>query len=299
MPTLKDVLATLATVPPKTFARERDALASRLREAGDTKTAAQVKARRVPTLPVWVVNRLALEHRDDVAALIAAAERVKAAQLGRGQSGTLATATAGHRAALDRLRERAGVMLQDAGGVTADKLLRVQNTLTAAAVDPQARKALLAGHLGRELTAPGFDVFGGAQPSATRGRVVVKPQTKTTAAQRTAAGAPSAAAKAEERRREREAARAAQRAERQERTAKARTAVTEAERQAAVAHKDVSEAAGRVKELLEQVQQARRALRERTTAAREEDAAVTLAQRALRTSARKIGARPRRAALAD
>ena len=168
MPTLKDVLATLATVPPKTFARERDALASRLREAGDTKTAAQVKARRVPTLPVWVVNRLALEHRDDVAALIAAAERVKAAQLGRGQSGTLATATAGHRAALDRLRERAGVMLQDAGGVTADKLLRVQNTLTAAAVDPQARKALLAGHLGRELTAPGFDVFGGAQPAATR-----------------------------------------------------------------------------------------------------------------------------------
>ena len=62
MPTLKDVLATLATVPPKTFARERDALASRLREAGDTKTAAQVKARRVPTLPVWVVNRLALEQ---------------------------------------------------------------------------------------------------------------------------------------------------------------------------------------------------------------------------------------------
>ena len=41
---------------------------------------------------------------------------MKAAQLGRGQSGTLATATAGHRAALDRLRERAGVMLQDAGG---------------------------------------------------------------------------------------------------------------------------------------------------------------------------------------
>jgi hypothetical protein len=137
MATLEEALATLATVPPKAFARQRDALAVRLGEAGDTRAAGQVKARRVPTLPVWVVNRLALEHPDDVEALIVAAERVKAAQLGRGQGGTLATATAGHRAALDRLRERAGVMLRDAGGATADKLLRVQNTLTAAAVDPR------------------------------------------------------------------------------------------------------------------------------------------------------------------
>ena len=60
-------------------------------------------------------------------------------------------------------------MLRDAGGgVTPDKLLRVQNTLTAAAVDAQARTALQAGHLERELTAPGFDVFGGARPPATR-----------------------------------------------------------------------------------------------------------------------------------
>ena len=98
MPTLQDALATLAAVPPKAFTRERDALAGRLREAGDTTAAAQVKARRAPTLPVWVVNRLALEHTDDIEALISAAERVKAAQLGRGAAGTLATATADHRA---------------------------------------------------------------------------------------------------------------------------------------------------------------------------------------------------------
>lgn len=153
MATLKDALATLATVPPQAFTRERNALAARLREAGDTTTAARVKARRVPWLPVWVVNRLALEHPDDIEALIAASARVKAAQLGRGQAGTLAPATAGHRAALDRLREQAGVMLRDAGGATADKLLRVQNTLTAAAVVSKARTAFQAGHLEPELTA--------------------------------------------------------------------------------------------------------------------------------------------------
>ena len=288
--TLKDALATLATVPPKAFARQRDALAGRLREAGDTAAAAQVKARRVPTLPVWVVNRLALEHPEDVEALIAAAERVKAAQLARGPGGTLAMATAGHRAALDRLRERAAVMLRDAGGATADKLLRVQNTLTAAAVDAQARAALRAGHLEHELTAPGFDVFGGARPLATRPSRPRAPAARagtTGTPARTAAAASPAAAKVEERQREREATRAA----RQERIAQARTAVTEAERQAAAARQARTETEGRLEEMLEQAQQARRALRERTTAVRQQDIALTRARRELRAAERKAGAR--------
>jgi hypothetical protein len=288
MTSLEEALATLAAVPPKAFTRERDALAARLRETGDTTTAAQVKARRVPTVPVWVVNRLALEHPDDIQALIAAAERVKAAQLGRGQAGSLATATAGHRTALERLRARAGGMLRDAGGgASPDKLLRVQNTLAAAAVDAEARKALQAGHLERELTAPGFDVFGGARPPVTRRpqrRDARRPRAETAGPPaRTAPSAPPAAAEAEERRRARETERAA----RQERMARARTALTEAQRQAAAAHKDATEAAGRLKELLEQAQQARRVLRERLTAARQQDITVKHAQRALRTAERK------------
>lgn len=175
--TLRAALAQLATVPPKAFTRERNALAVRLREAGYAKDAARVKARRAPTLPVWIANRLAIEHPDDVRALIAAADRVKAAQLGRGgKAGTLAAATAGHRAALDRLLDQGRAMLNQAGGgATHDKLLRVQNTLTAAAVDAAARKALQAGALERELTAPGFDVFGGDLPAGARGRAGAKP----------------------------------------------------------------------------------------------------------------------------
>jgi hypothetical protein len=200
MPTLTEALATLATVPPKAFAKERDALAARLRKAGDAKIAAEVKARRAPTLPVWIVNRLALEHGDDVEALLATAGRVKAAQLGRGQADSLATATAHHRAALERLRERTRAMLQDAGiGATPDKLLRVQHTLTAAAVDAAARMALRAGLLERELTAPGFDVFGGARPAVSplAGRTEPAPRgaatTATPSRTRPATAAPAAA----------------------------------------------------------------------------------------------------------
>jgi hypothetical protein len=167
--------------------------------------------------------------------------------------------------------------------------LRVQNTLTAATVDAQARAALRAGHLERELTAPGFDVFGGARPPATsrtRQREGARSVTETSAPKaRTGASASPAAAKAEERRRARETERAA----RQEGMERARAAFTEAQRQAAAAHRDATEAAGRLKELLEQAQQARRVLRERSTIARQQDNAVKHAQRALRTAERKAG----------
>ncbi len=287
MATLEDALATLATVPPKAFARQRDALVAQLRDAGDTTTAAQVKARRVPTLPVWVVNRLALEHHDDVEAFIAATARVKAAQLGRGPGGALATATAGHRAALERLRERAGVILREAGGVTADKLLRVQNTLTAAAVDAKARTALQAGRARRRADGAGLRrlrrrAAPGDAPRRAGGGAAQ--QDHGHAGTDRSGGAGCGEGRGAARR-----AREVQRAQRQERMAQARTAVTEAEQKAASAHRDLTAAKGRLRELLEQAQEARRDLRERTAAARQQDAAVTRAQRRLRTAARKAG----------
>ena len=66
--------------------------------------------------------------------------------------------------------------------------------------------------------------------------------------------------------------------------------MTEAERQAATARQASTEAEGRLEELLEQAQQARRALRERTAAARQQDMAVTRARRDLRAAERKAGA---------
>jgi hypothetical protein len=65
--------------------------------------------------------------------------------------------------------------------------------------------------------------------------------------------------------------------------------LTEAQRQAVACAQGRDRGEGRLKELLEQAQQARRALRERTTAARQQDTAVKRAQRALRTAERKAG----------
>jgi hypothetical protein len=167
-------LSRLAIVPPKLFARERSALVDQLRRAGDEKTAKIVKARRAPTIPVWVVNRLALAHPKTVDELIEAADRLKAIQLGRRQeAGGLAKAMAVYRAVLDRLLDHSRSLLEEVGtGNSHQMLLRIERTMNAALVNPSGRATLRRGELETELYAPGFDVFGGARPveRGTRGR---------------------------------------------------------------------------------------------------------------------------------
>lgn len=184
-------LSRLATVPPKLFARERSALVDQLRRAGDEKTAKIVKARRAPTIPVWVVNRLALAHPKTVDELIEAADRVKAIQLGRRQeAGGLAKAMAIYRAVLDRVLDHSRSLLKEGGtGNSHQMLLRIERTMNAALVDPSARATLRRGELERELNAPGFDVFGGARPveSGTRGRRAARMPAPSTERQTTAA----------------------------------------------------------------------------------------------------------------
>jgi len=80
--TLAEALARLAAVPPKLFTRERRSLVEAMRAAGDSKTARVVQARRAPTIPVWVANRLAREHAKSLDDLIAAANHLKAASSG-------------------------------------------------------------------------------------------------------------------------------------------------------------------------------------------------------------------------
>src|SRR5262245_55873557 len=91
----------LEQVPPREFTRARDALAARLTQAGDKAGAAQVRRLRAPSVPLWVVNRLAREDGDLVKRLLTATERLRAAQLGRqGGSGGIATASSEHAEAL-------------------------------------------------------------------------------------------------------------------------------------------------------------------------------------------------------
>jgi hypothetical protein len=159
-------LAELATVPPRDFSRAREAMAARLAKSGQSGAASAVRKVKRPTVPVWIVNRLAREEAPTVEQLIKTADRMRAAQISRARDTDALTRDGrAHRAALSHLLGRASAMLARAGvGAPHRVLLRIENTLATAAADPASQAALRQGWLDRELTARGFEVFGPAEP---------------------------------------------------------------------------------------------------------------------------------------
>src|SRR5262245_50433374 len=132
--TLAEAISRLAAAPPKLFTRERRALVESLKKAGQAKAARALEARRAPTIPVWVANRLARAHRKSLDDLVSAADRVKAAQLGRRTgSGGLSQVMALYRASLDRFLDHGRAIVKEAGAANAEQILsRVERTVTAA-----------------------------------------------------------------------------------------------------------------------------------------------------------------------
>ena len=274
--TRSQALSRLALAPPKLFARERSALVDQIRRAGDEKTAKIVKARRAPTIPVWVVNRLALAHAKTVDELIEAADRVKAIQLGpRQEASGLAKAMAVYRAVLDRVLDHGRSFLKEAGtGNSHQMLLRIERTMNAALVDPSARATLRRGELERELDAPGFDVFGGARPvkSGSRGRRAARMPAPSTERQTTAA----IIEKAPRRHRRHDAA-----GQKHERLRALRAAAENARETLAAAEEQARLTKARLTTLLHEVKEARGTLKAHAREARRHARALSLALKAL------------------
>ena len=274
--TVAEALARLAAVPPRLFTRERRALVEGMRAAGDSKAARVVQARRAPTIPVWVANRLAREHSKSLDNLIAAANHLKAAQLGRRKgSGDLVQVMAAYRASLDRFLDHGRAIVEGAGFRNVEQILsRVERTVTAALVDATARAALRRGQLESELASPGFDVFGGAHPVESRrhrDRVPITPA-RPTAARRTH-GPPALREAREERRRRR--------------LEPLETAIQKVQEQLAAAQAQVPGAKARLASLLGDVRQAREDLRRRLAEGRKLEQAVRRARRALDAARRR------------
>jgi hypothetical protein len=266
----------LAAVAPAEFVRARNALAAGLRKAGREAAAREVMARPRPTLPIWTVNRLAGTQRENIDELIAAAERMKAAQLGRGaRSRDLAGAVTGYRNVLRRLVERARVMLQEAGvRAPHGTLLRIETTLGAAASDPAHREALRGGRLEHELAPRGFEVFGGAMPSA-------RPVAGGTgdAAGTASASAPKRPSRPEPAERERRAARLAAA---RDALARAQAEATAARERAASAERHVGELREAVREAMREAARLRRSASQAGKAQRAAEQDANAARRGVR-----------------
>jgi outer membrane murein-binding lipoprotein Lpp len=144
--------------PLDEFIAARDAAVRQATDSGDRLGAARVKRLPKPSVAAWVINQVAREHPDEIAALADLGDELRAATQERDR---------GRIRALDHLRrERTEGLVRtvreagEVGGrqVSSAVLDRLTETLTAAVMDPDAAAAVRAGRLSRALQHVGFGI---------------------------------------------------------------------------------------------------------------------------------------------
>jgi hypothetical protein len=150
----------LYELPLEQFTPSRDALAARLKTAGDADESRRIKGLRKPTAPAWAVNQLARRYPKQVETLIGASDRLRRAQqelLEGASAGDLWEASMAEREAVGELLKAAEWILKESGlGASRAALDRVAGTLYAAAADPTGRSLLRRGLITQEMRRAGF-----------------------------------------------------------------------------------------------------------------------------------------------
>ncbi len=148
---------------PEEFVAARDAAAKALRGDGRRAEAATVAKLRKPSVAAWVVNRLARDEPDLLAALLDAGATLREVQLAGAAVADLRAAIEAEAKALDALMRPAGRIAERAGSGRDAALARARDTLHAAALDPDLAEEARRGVVVREQQAIGFPL-GAAVP---------------------------------------------------------------------------------------------------------------------------------------
>jgi hypothetical protein len=163
-------LDELYQLPLSEFTSARNDLAKRLKADGRGDESDEVKGLRKPTVPVWLVNRLARERELDVQRLRKAGEAVAKGQIdataGRSSDAFLKARQEEQRA-LARLGDAAREIAarEQVGSAAVD---RAVETLRAASLTDEGRELLKRGRLTEELEPPGFEALAGLVGAAPR-----------------------------------------------------------------------------------------------------------------------------------
>ena len=164
-----DALDGLYHGPLEDFTAGRNELAKSLRSNGDATAADWVKGLPKPTRAAWLVNQLAARKAKEVAELLEVGRELRAAQeemlAGSTDRAKLREAATREREAVDSLLRTAEAIGRE-HGVGSQILTRVDETLQAAAADPELAEAIERGRLSREQRAASIGLVGPATPSS-------------------------------------------------------------------------------------------------------------------------------------
>ncbi|HEY8202651.1 MAG TPA: hypothetical protein VII47_15025 [Actinomycetota bacterium] len=152
-----DEVSELFGAEPSAFVEMRDALARRLRAAGDREAAAEVAKLRKPTAVAWALNQLSRREGGQVEALLRTDDRIRELMQSGGRGSELRKATDERREIVRGLAHLASAILAGAGHkptpASGDKIFE---TLQAVATDAGAREALRLGRLSGDVRPSGF-----------------------------------------------------------------------------------------------------------------------------------------------
>ena len=144
---------------PEDFVGEREALARRLRSERRRDEAKEIHSLRKPSQAAWAINRVARQDpklSDDV---VCAGDALREAQLGLASGGApdaLRTAASAQHEAVNRFRQAARQALAAQGLAVEEVLRRIQETLLAAATDPELAERVRGGRVVKEQAPVGF-----------------------------------------------------------------------------------------------------------------------------------------------
>jgi hypothetical protein len=153
-----DELDRLYWVPPEDFIAERTKLTAAAKKRGDPAAAKRVSAARKPTTAAWIVNRLALRHKDSTKRLDGLGNRLRAAHADMDGARIRDLSAEQHQLIneLTRAAFAAAGIEKPSSTVRED----VTSTLQAAVADPEVSGRL--GRLARPEQWTGFGAFGDA-----------------------------------------------------------------------------------------------------------------------------------------
>ncbi|WP_407443370.1 hypothetical protein [Rhodococcus sp. (in: high G+C Gram-positive bacteria)] len=156
MPDLDSVADRLYGLDPGDFVSARDECAAEARRAGDRELTAAIGRLRKPTVAAWMVNLLARERKDDLAALFDLGDALRSAQ--RRLSGSdMRSLSAQRRKVVAALGKAAADLADDHGRHATESTLReVSQTLNAALADPDVADEVRAGRLASIVENSGF-----------------------------------------------------------------------------------------------------------------------------------------------
>ncbi|WP_397519005.1 hypothetical protein [Rhodococcus pyridinivorans] len=169
MPDLDSVADALYGLDPEDFVAARSEFAAQAREAGDRELTAAIGRLRKPTVAAWMVNLLARERADELAALLDIGSALRTAQ--RRLSGSeMRKLSEQRRRVVAALERDAGRLAADRGRTVSESALReVGRTLNAALSDPDIGERVRQGRLDAIVESDGFGDLSAMPLTVVRG----------------------------------------------------------------------------------------------------------------------------------